>query len=403
VPDDQFPLPEGAVLVHVGPYKTGTTAIQTTLHEQRAELLRHGVLYPGTDHRQFRAEWALTGRTPHGVPPVPRERWDELVEEVRATAAARVCISSEGLASARPEVTRRLVDDLGPDRVHLLVVARRLDKLLPSGWQERVKSSQEPRSYDEWLRQVLDGDRSSGPARSFWYNQGLGNLLQRWRSALPADRIWVLVADESDRTQQLRTFERLLGLPENLLAPGPRSNTSLSYDRVEFYRLINQAFDAHGWDDAHRRKLVTRGLLTGLTAAPPAPTDVPLPRLPRWAAQRVAELSDERVQEVRRSGARVIGDPELLRLPGSEGPGAGEATADEDPGELPTSMPIRTAVDAVETLVAAALDLERTAVRKAARRGGGTGAEETVENLSTRELLRIVARRQRARFRSHPR
>ena len=33
-------LPDRAVLVHIGPYKTGTTAIQTSLHEHRGELLR---------------------------------------------------------------------------------------------------------------------------------------------------------------------------------------------------------------------------------------------------------------------------------------------------------------------------------------------------------------------------
>lgn len=392
-------LPEGAVLVHVGPYKTGTTAIQTTLHTQRAELLRHGVLYPGDDHRQFRAEWALTGRTPHGVAPVSSTHWDRLVDEVRGTAASRVCISSEGLASASAKVARRLVDELGPDRVHVLLVARRLDRLLPSGWQERVKSSQEHRSYDEWLHLVLGEDRSSGPARSFWHNQGLGNLIGRWQAALPADRIWCLVADEADRAQQLRVFERLLGLPEDLLVPGPRSNTSLSYDRVEFYRLINQAFDAHGWDDAHRRKLVTRGLLDGLTAAPPASTDVALPQLPRWAAQRVAELSDLRVEEVRRSGVHVIGDPELLRVPAAELADSG--TADAGSSGQPTSMPIRTAAEAVTTLVAAALQLERVAARKAARRAG-RGADRkgtSVEELSSRQLLGVVARRQRYKLR----
>lgn len=392
-------LPEGAILVHVGPYKTGTTAIQTTLHGQRAELLEHGVLYPGSDHRQFRAEWALTGRTPHGVAPVSPAHWDELVQEVHGTAAARVCISSEGLASASAEVARRLVGDLGPDRVHVLLVARRLDRLLPSGWQERVKSSQEHRSYDEWLHQVLGEDRSSGPARSFWHNQGLDNLIGRWRAALPADRIWCLVADESDRAQQLRVFERLLGLPENLLVPGPRSNTSLSYDRVEFYRLVNQAFDAHGWDDAHRRKLITRGLLDGLMASPRTPTDVALPPLPRWAARRVAELSDLRVDEVRRSGVNVIGDPELLRLPDAEL--AGAATEGDGSEAGPTSLPIRTAADAVATLVAAALQLERVAARKAARRARRPAGQKqaSVAELSSRELLGVVARRQRDRLR----
>ena len=49
-------LPDGAVLLHIGPYKTGTTAIQVSLHQHRADLAAHGVLYPGTSTRQRRRE-----------------------------------------------------------------------------------------------------------------------------------------------------------------------------------------------------------------------------------------------------------------------------------------------------------------------------------------------------------
>ena len=46
-------LPEGAVLLHIGPYKTGSTAIQQALFDQRDVLAEHGVLYPGRWRRLF--------------------------------------------------------------------------------------------------------------------------------------------------------------------------------------------------------------------------------------------------------------------------------------------------------------------------------------------------------------
>ena len=51
-------LPEGSVLLHIGPHKTGTTAIQGALAAARAELAEHGVTYPGhagAHHAEARA------------------------------------------------------------------------------------------------------------------------------------------------------------------------------------------------------------------------------------------------------------------------------------------------------------------------------------------------------------
>jgi len=40
-------LPEHAVLLHIGTFKTGTTAIQGALYQARPELGQHGVLHAG--------------------------------------------------------------------------------------------------------------------------------------------------------------------------------------------------------------------------------------------------------------------------------------------------------------------------------------------------------------------
>lgn len=54
-------LPEQGLLLHVGPHKTGTTAIQGALLETQAELARHGVVYPLRTRPQHKAALAIGG------------------------------------------------------------------------------------------------------------------------------------------------------------------------------------------------------------------------------------------------------------------------------------------------------------------------------------------------------
>jgi hypothetical protein len=377
-------LPQHAVLVHIGPYKTGTTAIQSSLHEHRAELEAAGVTYPGSYHRQMRQSWALLGRSRVGEADVPQAEWEEMVEEVRR-APGRVVISSEDFSSARPEHVRRLVDDLGPDRVHVLIVARRLDKLLPSAWQERVKSVNETRTYDEWLREVLAEKREGGAAKVFWHNHGLDALIARWRSALPADRVLVLVTDEIDRGLQPRTFERLLGLDEGLLTPGPHANTSLSMERIEFCRRVNLAAESRGWVGNKRLNPARRAMLAGLRSAPLADWETLIPPLPPWTVDRLTRLSEERAEAVARADAVVIGEPDLLRW---HGEGVGEAL-----GDPPMSIPTAAAAAAMEHALAGALRVIRKRRPTPTPAAPLAPAEPVLGEVPSRELLGELRRR----------
>jgi hypothetical protein len=387
-------LPERAVLVHIGPYKTGTTAIQTSLHEHRPELAEHGITYPGRYHRQMRPSWALLGRSRVGEARVPEREWDALVDEVRE-APGRVVISSEDFASARPVHVRRLVDDLGADRVHVLVVARRLDKLLPSAWQERVKSVNETRTYDAWLREVLSVERDGRAARTFWHNHGLRTLVDRWTTALPPERVIVLVNDEDDRRLQAATFERLLGLPDGALTPGPHSNTSLSLERIELCRQVNLAVEERGWVGARRLNAPRRALLAGLREAPLQAFESRIPPLPAWTGARLVELSDERARTVAESGVRVLGDPDLLRY-----------TPDPDAPDLepsPSVVPTEAAASALEHSLAGMLERDRARARRRTPARPARPAQlpepDPLARVSTRAMVRELARRQRARLR----
>ena len=349
-------LPPGSILVHIGPFKTGSSALQMSLHTRRKEISEHGVLYPGTGYRHLRPIAAAMGRGPRGVDSVPEHEWTDLVTEIDQTAAARTVISSEGLSTAGHRVVQRIVDDLGADRVHVVRVERRIDRLLPSAWQERIKSSNETRSYPEFLDDVLDADPATaeGWRTSFWAAHALEKFLDRWRSALPDDRIHVVVADEGNPLATTAVFERLLGLPAGMLDPTQRPNSSLSWERVELCRRLNEVFDERGWPDKMRRRLLQHAVVAALRDVPTGHDDTRIPAVSGERLRRTSELSARRIHLLASSGVDVIGDPEATRVVHDPHQAAGH---EPDP---PASIAIAPVVAAVERLVTHAQKGQRT-------------------------------------------
>src|SRR3954454_2542682 len=233
-------VPEGTRLVHIGPHKTGSTAIQVALHTARDRLAEHWVGYFTTrGYRPRKAGWALGIRgRPNGSPRPPIRHWRRLVAAVEAADAARGCVSNEDFGRATAPQIARLVKDLGGDRVRIVAVARRLDRFLPSQWQERVKAGDE-RTYEEWLRVVLDTDDPGldWDRRNVWFSHDVRALVGRWTAVVGPERFTLIVSDESDRTLIPRTFETLLGLPKGFVVPDPsRSNRGLSWAGAELLR-----------------------------------------------------------------------------------------------------------------------------------------------------------------------
>jgi len=379
------PIPEGGVLLHIGPYKTGTTAIQRSLHQHRADLAAHGVLYPGSSPRQRRASWAAVGRSPRGAEPVAMAAWRRMLREVEGASAQRVVVSSEDFTSAPPEAVQGIVGDLGADRVHVLMVIRPLEKLLPSSWQQRVKSARETLTFEEWLHEVL-AVTGTWRARAFWKNQGVEELVGKYARVVPRDRVTMLVSDESDRTQQMRTFEALLALPTGLLTHGDHQNTSLSFDRTELLRRVNVLGVDRDWDEQTRRALIHGGMLADLRRAPDEPGERPIPGLPSWALERVAELNRERAELVRASGCRVVGDPDRLTVP----TGAG----DSEPAPAQVSLSLAAAC------IAGVVDaVGRREAKARRRRTASPTPPRSLDTAGSRELVRELGRRVRARLR----
>ncbi|PJJ58143.1 hypothetical protein CLV56_2388 [Mumia flava] len=357
-------LPEGSLLLHIGPQKTGSTAIQAALHGNRERLSEYDAAYPGSRLRERRAGWAAIGGAARGRPTPRIEEWNAFVDEVSRTNAARICVSNEDFAQAPADRVPAIVEDLGGDHVHVVAVARRLDRLLPSQWQERVKARQTA-TYLQWLDTILR-DPDSRAAHRVWNAHDLERMVGRWVDVVGPERFTLIVSDDSDRGLLAHTFEDMLGLPQGLLVgvEDESSNSSLSYTQTELVRRINEQFDERGWSDELYLQAVQSGIIWPLRNAPKAPKSDRPPPLPDWARTLVADMSEERVAVIERLGVRVVGDPSVLLVPRDQ-PGADEADF-VPPDEVPVELAAFAVASTIERLTAARTR-ETTRARKKVR------------------------------------
>src|SRR5215218_9508888 len=136
-------LPDGTRLVHIGPYKTGTTAIQAAFHLARRAAADQGVQYAGYGRQPMTAVMAGIGKaSPWSASRKPPNRavWRQLVGEIRRSNARAVVLSSESFSDAEPAAIQRVVEELGGPAVHIAVTLRPLAKVIPSQWQQYVQN-----------------------------------------------------------------------------------------------------------------------------------------------------------------------------------------------------------------------------------------------------------------------
>ncbi|MFE2214607.1 hypothetical protein ACFW93_22010 [Streptomyces canus] len=308
------PLPAGTRLLHIGPHKTGTTAIQGALFAARDLLPEHGVVFPAHSRHPMEAALAACARPAMIGDTAPTEKhWSRLLEQVGATGGKTSVISSEFFADAEDDDTiARIVEQLGGERVHVLVTLRPLAKIMPSQWQQYVQNGLRM-GYDNWLTHMLRKAPYEQPNPSFWRRHRHDRLVERWARAVGAERITVVVVDDRDREGLMRTFEQLLGLPENLLQPVPdAANRSLTLAETEMLRNLNKEFRGNGLPDELYSKLVRNGAVMHMkNACSPSPEDVKI-LTPEWAVEAAAEIGARMAGRIGDLGVRVIGDPGLL-------------------------------------------------------------------------------------------
>lgn len=308
-------LADGTTLLHIGPYKTGTTAMQGALWEARHEMAKHGVSYPGERAHEMAAAMAVAlGRVEPGNDLAAlRERWYELAGELRETRPRIGIVSSEVYCEASDDGAREVLDGLGP-ATQVLITLRPIVRLLGSQWQQYTQNIPVP-SYDAWLREILDHPEGGRVTPSFWRRHRHDLLVQRWVDLVGADRVTVVVVDDRDHRGLPQVFEQLLGLPDGLLRPpADKTNRSLTFPETALMQALVERTTVAPFVPADHSRFVRFGAARGLQAAPADPSAERL-LTPAWATARALEIGASIAESVAASGATVIGDLGLLSDP----------------------------------------------------------------------------------------
>ena len=338
------PLPPGTRLVHIGPHKTGTTALQQALHRARPTLLTQGVRYAGTGSQTYRQALGLTGKRGQlGDAPPAEQDWLDLVREAQEAGDLRWVASSESFANADVEHVRRLAADLGP-QVHVLRMVRRYDKLVTSQWQQSVAAGR-PHTFAQYLDTL-----TSQPEAPFWRRHGFVPLTRTWVEGVGRDRVTVVAVDEGDRGWLLRVLEGLLGLPTGLLVPPSEdTNRSLTSAEVELVRRLNRLRVQQDWTGRVHLHFVRRGVSSALRTVRPDPRSGRI-EVPAPVRRFLRERTEQDLADLLGLGVSVVGDPAWLRVPDDQ-PAAGDEDASSGEGATGPTLPLASAVAAVRSVV----------------------------------------------------
>ena len=124
-------------VVHVGPSKTGTTYLQSSLYHTRNALQQHGIAYPPNwwKKKAVYHHEALVNKIAAGGDAVLEQSFADL----NASDLKMVVLSSEGFPTLSRADLERFRDLLGGNAVEIVYYCRRWSDRLPSAWQQVVK------------------------------------------------------------------------------------------------------------------------------------------------------------------------------------------------------------------------------------------------------------------------
>lgn len=316
--------------VHVGAPKTGTTYLQSVLWANRRALAHDGVLYPGTyegAHHDAALELRSAAFGGHRNPNMVAA-WDRLVAEADDWDGD-LLISSELLAWATPEQTRRAVDSLSPGfEVHVVFTARDLARQVPAVWQEEMKNRRLT-SYQDFLRDLLDPESPEvGPA-GIWGGQDPRLVMRGWGADVPPEHVHVITVPPpgGPEDELWRRFCSIVGIdPAAYDLEVRTSNVGLGFAEAEMLRRVNAGLpDTFEWPAY--RVLVKHGISEG-----PLSTRVrgSKPPLPDEVSAALAERTRLIIDHVRARGFAVTGDlAELERDADPDDTGVEDVVVDE--------------------------------------------------------------------------
>lgn len=220
-------MPDRLVL-HIGPHKTGTTAIQYALRDAAPGLEALGWHYPLLDPADYAQH-----RLPNALARDGAEA--EAMLDSMLRPGLGLILSSENFSRLQAAPLARLAERLRCREVSVVYYQRNFLSLAYSWWQERVKHGRDEQ-FPEYMAKTL-----SFPGRFHLF--GPGTVLGRFAAAFGREAVRVYLYDVIREAEGVtRHFgEQVLGLEAGALPePGARAvNASLGPGRVELLRALN--------------------------------------------------------------------------------------------------------------------------------------------------------------------
>ena len=322
------------IYIHVGLPKTGTTYLQQTLWESRQQLADDGVLVPGESHQaQRRAFWDLLGRRLRGVEQakVPGA-WQDLVDTAQQWTGRQVLLSEEFLVNARPAHVRRIVRAFEPAEVHVVVTVRDLARVIGSMWQQELSKGR-TWAWSEFVAAVRDPEQ--GPATAgvgFWLRQDLKKVLATWTTAVPPERVHVVVVPPagSPSTRILELFAAATDVEPSTLTPATKlGNPSVGVAETELLRRLNEGL-AGKLNERQYLHMVNQAVKPVLRER----TTTTRIRLPESQRGWVTERCNEMIEVLKNGAYDVVGElGDLLPSDDAHSGGDPDQVADKDLAE----------------------------------------------------------------------
>jgi hypothetical protein len=252
--------------LHVGTMKSGTTFLQHMLNHHREALAADGVLFPGRGRYGQQINAVRDFLELPGVVPAAKlaGAWDELRAEIAQWPGDSSIVSVEQLSVAPAKRIPELIESLAPATVHVVVTARDMARVLPSTWQENIQNGL-TWTWPDFLASVMKQDGADPKAGDrFWRQHDLVQLVRRWVSAVPAERIHLVTLPPPGAPPDL-LWERFCGVvgldagryPADSAAL--RSNQGLDRASAEMLRRVNVLL-GDGVDPAAKQRILKRGL-----------------------------------------------------------------------------------------------------------------------------------------------
>jgi hypothetical protein len=308
------------LILHVGFHKSGTSALQESLHIQRQELLENGISYPAIGYTgrkaHHRIAWALTqkpwGWKTRGGEATPYRHFSRIIGRINRSKVQKIVLSTEFFSELTAEQIQKIKLAVKNRDVKIFFTIRPLAKILASSYQQYLKYGIKA-DYEKWLHAVLDEPGVAKLTPTFWKRHQHAEVIQRWSDVFGPESVTLIVADETRPDFLYEAVNGYLELPGGLLKAQPTgTNRSLSMEEVSLLLEINNRFPK---DRPWKEYLffVRQGFVRNLTDHIPVAANSAKLLTPKWAIDKANEIGNASIEAIKSMQIEVRGSLDSLK------------------------------------------------------------------------------------------